>query len=80
MKTKVNGVAGARPVLVSPGAERSAAPGETKTSPDPEVVVRAQRRQFTAEYKKHVLAEADSAHEPGAIGACYVARVSILRT
>jgi hypothetical protein len=79
MKTKVNGVAGARPVLVSPGAERSegerseaersAASGEIKTPPDPEVVVRAQRRQFTGEYKKHVLAEAESAHEPGAIGA-----------
>jgi transposase len=79
MKTTINGLAGTRPVLVSPGAERSeaersetersAAPGETKTPPDPEVVVRAQRRQFTADYKKRVLAEADSAREPGAIGA-----------
>jgi len=37
--------------------------------PDPEVVVRAQRRQYTAEYKKRILAEADSAKEPGAVGA-----------
>jgi transposase len=79
MKTKVNGATGVHPVLVSPGAERSegerseaersAAPGETKTPPDPEVVVRAQRRQFTAEYKKQILTEADSAHEHGAVGA-----------
>jgi transposase len=32
-------------------------------------VVRAQRRQFTADYKKRILAEADSAGELGAIGA-----------
>jgi transposase len=79
MKTKVNGVASPPRVLVSPGAERSetersdaersVVPGETKTRPDPEVVVKAQRRQFTAEYKKRILAEADSASEPGAIGA-----------
>lgn len=37
--------------------------------PDPEVVVRAKRRQYTAEYKKRILVEADSAKEPGAIGA-----------
>jgi transposase-like protein len=65
--------------LVSPGAERSeaersetersAAPGETQTRPDPEVVVRAQRRQFAADYKKRILAEADSAKQPGTIGA-----------
>jgi len=65
--------------LVSPGAERSeaersdaersVAPGETKTMPDPEVVARAKRLQYSAEYKKRILAEADSAKEPGAIGA-----------
>jgi transposase-like protein len=44
-------------------------PGETKTRPDPEVVAKAQRRQFTADYKRRVLAEADSTREPGAIGA-----------
>ena len=79
MKTKVNGVAGAAPVLVTPGAarsegerseaERSAAPGVTKKPPDPEVVAKAQRRTFTAEYKRGILAEADSARESGDIGA-----------
>lgn len=76
---KLNGVMPASPVLASPGVERSeaersevkrsGAPGEAKTAPDPEVVVKAQRRQFTADYKKRILAEADSAGEPGAIGA-----------
>ena len=37
--------------------------------PDPEVVVRAKRRQYSAEYKKRILAEADSAKAPGAMGA-----------
>lgn len=79
MKKQVNCVPPPPAVLVSPGAERSeaersdaecsVAPGETKTMPDPEVVVRAKRRQYTAEYKKRILVEADSAKEPGAIGA-----------
>jgi len=37
--------------------------------PDPEVVVKARRRQFTADYKKSVLAQADAAHQAGAVGA-----------
>ena len=79
MNKKLNGVVPVPPVLASPGAarseaersevERSAAPGEAKTAPDPEVVVKAHRRQFTADYKKRVLAEADSPGEPGVIGA-----------
>ena len=79
MKTKSNGIAPTPGVFVSPGAERSEAersdaersvsPGETKTLPDPEVVVRAQRRQFTADYKKRILAEADAARGVGATGA-----------
>jgi len=79
MKKHANGVPPPSVILVSPGAERSeaersdaersVAPGETKMMPDPEVVVRAKRRQYTAEYKKRILAEADSAKEPGAIGA-----------
>jgi transposase len=48
---------------------RSRAPGETKTSPDPEVLAKAQRRQCTADYKRRILTEADSTHESGAIGA-----------
>lgn len=79
MKIKVNGIAPLPRLLVSPGAERSeaerseaersAAPGETKPLPDPEVLAKARRRQFTADYKRRILAEADSTQEPGAIGA-----------
>jgi len=36
---------------------------------DPEVVPKASRRQFTAEYKRRVLAEADACTQRGAIGA-----------
>jgi len=79
MKTKVNGIAAPPGVLVSPGAERSeterseaersAVPGETKTLPDPEVLAKAQRRQFAADYKRRILAEVDATKESGAIGA-----------
>jgi transposase len=37
--------------------------------PDPEVVPRAKRRRFTAEYKLRILEEADQCSEPGEIGA-----------
>lgn len=37
--------------------------------PDPEVVVKAQRRHFTAEYKRRVLQEADACTQHGEIGA-----------
>lgn len=37
--------------------------------PDPEVRAVAKRRQFSAAYKLSVLAEADQANEPGAVGA-----------
>ena len=37
--------------------------------PNPEVVADAKRRTFTAVYKQRILAEADAAAEPGAIGA-----------
>jgi len=58
-------------------ADRSAAAGKavapeppTPVRPDPEVVVGAKRRTFTAEYKLRILAEADAAAaQPGAIGA-----------
>jgi len=79
MKTKISGIATLPPVLVSPDAERSEAEpgeaersiasGETKTPPDPEVLAKAQRRQFTADYKRRILAAADSTKEPGGIGA-----------
>jgi len=37
--------------------------------PDPEVVVKAQRRRFTAAYKQRILQEADACAQPGDIGA-----------
>ena len=56
--------------------DRSTAVGNTvapepplPTRPDPEVVADAKRRTFTAEYKLRILAEADAATHPGAIGA-----------
>ena len=79
MKNMSAGVEPAVPVVASPGAERSeterreverrVAPGEATTAPDPEVAASAKRRQFTAEYKKRILTEAESAGEPGTIGA-----------
>ena len=38
-------------------------------TPDPEVPARVQRRQFTAEYRRGVLKEADACKQPGALGA-----------
>ena len=40
-----------------------------QTMPDPEVVVKAQRRRFTAAYKQRILQEADACAQPGDIGA-----------
>jgi transposase len=37
--------------------------------PDPEVEPKAQRRQFSAKYKLHILEEVDACTEPGQIGA-----------
>ena len=77
MNKYINGSA-PHSVLPSPAAkrseversetERSVAAGEGRTAPDSEVVVKAKRRQFTADYKKRILAEADAASESGAIG------------
>jgi transposase len=39
------------------------------SKPDPEVVPKAERRKFTAEYKLRILAEADACTKPGQIGA-----------
>ena len=36
--------------------------------PDPELVERAKRRSFTAEYKAKILAEADACSRPGEVG------------
>lgn len=38
-------------------------------SPDPEVTESFRRRQFSAEYKRRIVREADACTEPGAVGA-----------
>jgi transposase len=44
--------------------------GQTvRNLPDPEVVVKAQRRRFTAEYKQRILQEADACMQHGEVGA-----------
>jgi transposase len=47
------------------GASGRAAP---KGVPDPELVEQAKRRNFTAEYKARILAEADACTRPGEVG------------
>ena len=49
----------------APGAGVAAGPGGAET----EVVARAQRRRFTAEYKRGIVREADRCTHPGEIGA-----------
>lgn len=44
------------------------APSSTPIVPDPEVPARAQRRQYTAEYKLRILSEADACAAFGEIG------------
>ena len=44
-------------------------PGSGEKVPDPEVVARPKRRQFTAEYKLRILREADACKGSGEIGA-----------
>lgn len=41
----------------------------SNSQPDPEVIVGAQRRRFSAAYKLRILQEADACQEPGQIGA-----------
>lgn len=43
--------------------------GSRSATPDPELVDRAKRRRFTAEYKLRILAEAEACKEAGEIGA-----------
>jgi len=70
MKKYVNGTTLPSVVLAPPAVGRSEIErtGEGRAMLDPEVVIKARRRQFTGEYKKRILAEADAAREPGAIG------------
>lgn len=42
---------------------------ERKRAVDPEVLAKAKRRQFPAEYKRRIVREADAARDAGEIGA-----------
>jgi transposase-like protein len=53
----------------SPSGTPAAEAVRAEAAPETEVVAKAQRRRFTAEYKRRILREADRATEPGAIGA-----------
>ena len=50
---------------VSPAREAA----ERVRAADPEVAAKAKRRQFSAEYKRRIVREADAASAPGEIGA-----------
>ena len=54
--------------LVQPRRNGQSA-AEVVSTPDPEVVPKAERRRFTAEYKQRILAEADACTQRGEIGA-----------
>jgi transposase len=54
---------------IRPGLNGTHAAAEPAARPDPEVVAKAKRRQFSAEYKQRILAEADACTKPGQIGA-----------
>src|SRR3970040_3066644 len=43
--------------------------GQISTLPDPEVVPKAERRRFSAEYKQRILQEAAACTQPGEVGA-----------
>ena len=53
------------------GKTPSPPPAEVRPTPvaESEVLPRAQRRHFTAEYKRHILQEADRCTQPGQVGA-----------
>src|ERR1039458_9260449 len=53
---------------VSPNASPPAGPGSTTMGSETEVVAKAQRRRFTAEYKRRIVREADRCTTRGAIG------------
>src|SRR5216684_1931885 len=54
---------------VSPNVAPAAGPPPPTMESKTEVVAKAQRRRFTAEYKRRIVREADRCTTPGAIGA-----------
>ena len=59
---------------LAPGVEErsdetpGAAAGHARPAPDPEVVAKPKRRQFTAEYRLRIVDEADRCARPGEVG------------
>jgi len=53
----------------SAAAAKAGADSPLASRPDPEVVAKAKRRTYTAEYKQRILAEAEAAAIPGGVGA-----------
>ena len=49
-------------------------------TPEAEVVAKAERRRFTAEYKRRIVREADAARSPARSGPCCGARGCTPRT
>ena len=57
------------PTITEQQQQQQEPPSDRSTViPDPEVVPRAKRRQFTAEYKLRIIREADACAEPRQIG------------
>jgi transposase len=52
-----------------PGSNGTHAQTDTLTPRDPQVIPKAERRRFSAEYKQRILVEADACTERGQIGA-----------
>lgn len=70
MKVRDGGGSGSAPGTEGARRARGVAGAPAPTGrKDPEVPAKAQRRRFTAEYKRQLLAEADGCREPGEIGA-----------
>ena len=58
-----------QPKSSQPGPTETLATSEAARHPNPQVVPKAERRRFSAEYKQRILAEADRCTERGQIGA-----------
>ena len=56
-------------IRMSKSKDRKSGVRTRETGPDPELVERAQRRRFTAEYKLGIVREADACSKEGDIGA-----------
>src|SRR5690242_10496786 len=55
--------------VTRPASNGTYVTAEPAGRPDPEIVVKAKRRQFSAEYKQRIVQEAAACTQPGQIGA-----------